>query len=114
MKKAFGYGINPETLAKTWKHIPYYLIFDDREPVGTIILYQTGQVAGVHSLGILPQRRKQGYATEIMKHILNMALDKGATLATLQASEMAKNLYTKMGFSLDFIMTNHCLPTIEK
>lgn len=61
----------------------------------------------MHSLGIIPQKRKQGFATEIMRHTLNKAIDQNLSLATLQASEMAKEMYLKLGFSLDFLMKNY-------
>ena len=74
-------------------------------------MYTTGKTLGVHALGIDPDQRKQGYATEIMHHVLNKGIDQGASTATLQASEMAKNMYLKMGFTHDFLMENYQLKT---
>ncbi|WP_428742181.1 GNAT family N-acetyltransferase [Tenacibaculum sp.] len=105
--KAFGYKISPKTIFDTREHIPFYLVYFEQELIGTIILYATDSVAGLHSLGILPEKRKQGFATEIMCHTLNKAIDNNLSLATLQASEMAKEMYLKLGFSLDFLMKNY-------
>ena len=105
--KAFGYEINTATILKTKETIPYYLVYFEQELVGTVILYTTNTVAGLHSLGIIPEKRKQGFATEIMRHTLNKAIDNNLSLATLQASEMAKEMYLKLGFSLDFLMKNY-------
>ena len=106
-EKAFGYNISPDTLLKSHETIPYYLIYFQGSLIGTAILWQTGKVAGIHSLGILPEHRKKGFATEAMYQVLNEAMAHNASLAVLQASEMAKGLYAKMGFSLDFMMENY-------
>ncbi|WP_431125912.1 GNAT family N-acetyltransferase [Flagellimonas flava] len=106
---AFGYDFGTRTLEKTLDKIPYYLVYHNKELVGTVILYKTGKIAGVHALGIIPEKRKQGYATEIMYNILNKAIEDGSEWATLQASDMAKNMYLKMGFNVDFLMQNYKL-----
>ncbi|MDC6361661.1 MULTISPECIES: GNAT family N-acetyltransferase [Flavobacteriaceae] len=109
--KAFNYKISAETILKTATDIPFFLVYHEEEPVGTVIMYTTGTILGVHALGIDPDHRKQGYATEIMRHVLNMGLAQGASMAALQASGMAKNMYLKMGFSHDFLMENYQLTT---
>lgn len=107
--KIFSYEISLETIIKTKREIPYYLVCFEKELIGTVILFVTNQTAGIHSLGILPQKRKRGFATEIMHHILNKSIEQNLSLATLQASEMAKEMYLKMGFSIDFLMENYQL-----
>ncbi|MFV0467565.1 MAG: GNAT family N-acetyltransferase [Dysgonomonas sp.] len=104
--EAFNYNISTETVLRTKNDIQYFLSYHESELVGTIVLFVTEKVAGIHSLGILPAKRKQGLATDIMHAILNTAIDQDLTLATLQASEMAKEMYLKMGFSFDFLMEN--------
>lgn len=106
---AFGYEISAKIVLKTKDHISFYLVYFKKELVGTVVLFITNKVAGIHSLGILPHKRKQGFATETMHHILNKAIDLNLSLATLQASEMAKAIYLKMNFSVDFIMENYTL-----
>lgn len=109
--KAFGYQISEETINKTYHHINYYLIYDQYQIVGTIIGYQTNATIGIHSLGILPNLRGNGYASHIMHHLLNKSLEQGCNLATLQASKMAKSMYEKMGFTTEFKMRNYKLKT---
>ena len=105
--KAFGYEINPEVILKTRHHIPFYLVFWEKELVGTVIIFKTHEIVGIHALGIIPTMRKKGFATEIMKQIINISIDQHLSFATLQASEMAKNMYQRMGFSVDFLMYNY-------
>ena len=87
----------------------YYLIMNEETLVGTIVLLGTNATIGIHSLGIIPSQRKKGYGKEIMHTVLNRAIDETYDMATLQASEMARNMYANMGFSLDFIMENYTL-----
>jgi len=106
---AFKYKITTETVIKTKNEIQYFLIYLKDELVGTIVLFNTDKVAGIHSLGILPSKRKLGFANETMCLILNIAIDQNLSLATFQASEMAKEMYVEMGFSNDFIIENYQL-----
>lgn len=110
-KEAFGYLISAETVLKSMDKIKYYIIYDKKTVIGTIILHQTNNIAGIHSLGVLPDMRGKGYAKEIMHFILNEALKQGATLATLQASSIAKKMYENLGFKIDFTMNNYKLKT---
>lgn len=107
--KAFGYKVSEETIKKTYHIINYYLIYDHEDIVGTVICHQTQATIGIHSLGILPDMRGKGYATQIMFSALNKGLEQGCNLATLQASKMAKSMYEKMGFTTEFIMRNYKL-----
>lgn len=109
--KTFGYIISEETLNKTYHHINYYVIYDQENIIGTVIEHQTNSTIGIHGLGILPNMRGKGYATQIMHHILNKGLEQRCNLATLQASKMAKSMYEKMGFKTEFIMRNYKLKT---
>lgn len=110
-QKAFGYQISEETINKTYHKINYYLIYDQDQIVGTVISHKTNSTIGIHSLGILPNVRGKGYATQIMQHLLNKGLEQECKLATLQASKMAKSMYEKMGFTTEFIMRNYKLKT---
>ncbi|UII31462.1 GNAT family N-acetyltransferase [Fulvivirga ulvae] len=108
-KQAFGYKIGADILELTKRQIPYFLVIDEEKLVGVVMLYITGSVAGIHSLGIIQEMRKKGYATDIMHQMLNQAMVHKATTATLQASEMAKRMYQGMGFSTDFLMHNYTI-----
>lgn len=111
-QKAFGYLVSEETINKTYHNINYYLIYDQEQIVGTVISHQTQSTIGIHSLGITPDMRGNGYATQIMYHLLNRGIEQGCHLATLQASNMAKTMYEKMGFTTEFIMRNYKLKTL--
>jgi len=105
--QSFRYHINPEILIKTASQITYYLIYLDKTPIGTVLTMQTENAIGIHGLGIIPQMRKRGFAEQTMAYLLNKAIDDQFTYAYLQASELGKNIYLNMGFTVDFTMRNY-------
>ena len=109
--QAFQYQIATETILNTKENIPYFLVHHQNELVGTVVLFTTNDVLGIHSLGIIPSQRQNGFAKDIMHHILNKVVGQNISLVTLQASEMARSMYLKMGFTTDFLMENYTLKT---
>jgi ribosomal protein S18 acetylase RimI-like enzyme len=105
--EAFGYRISEEVIERSRNVIEFYMATHQGEPAGTAIVYQTGDIVGVHGVGILPEQRRQGFAEEIMEFALNRAVALGASHVTLQASAMGKGLYDKLGFREDFIIKNY-------
>ncbi|EAR00055.1 GNAT family N-acetyltransferase [Maribacter sp. HTCC2170] len=108
-KSSFGYKIHPEILIKSLKKIDYYIAYSQEHVVGTAIAYNTNKVMGVHSVGIPPAMRRKGYAEQIMKLLINSAVKNGSQYMTLQASDMGKHLYLKLGFQEDFVIKNYKL-----
>lgn len=107
--KSFGYVISAETLLKTLNNIEYYIAYNGTTPVGTAVLYYTQKVAGIHSVGIPPEMRRKGYAEQIMKLLMNRCVTNNTELITLQASNMGKNIYLKLGFKEEFVIKNYVL-----
>ncbi|CAL2101493.1 GNAT family N-acetyltransferase [Tenacibaculum sp. 190130A14a] len=107
--KAFNYQINAEVILRTLNDVLYFLIYSKKELLGTVVVFVTNRIGGIHSLGVVPSKRKQGFALDIMREVLNFLKEKKIELVTLQASEMAKEMYLKLGFSVDFLMENYML-----
>lgn len=105
--KAFGYSISKGTLLNTYESIDYFLVYDGDQIIGTVIVYRTNQTFGIHGLGILPEMRKKGYAEEIMKLLINKAIENCSKNVSLQASVMGKHLYQKLGFQELFVIRNY-------
>ncbi|WP_163381263.1 GNAT family N-acetyltransferase [Cyclobacterium sp. SYSU L10401] len=104
-QEAFGYEISADTVSRTMNSIEYFIGKHDGVPVGTAVLFvDPNGIAGIHSMGIIPSQRRKGYAEELLIHMMNIARIKGVTNATLQASDMGKGLYFKIGFQQDFII----------
>jgi len=107
--RCFGYRISEEILIRTMDEIEYHLFYFNDELVGTAIFYPTEEVAGIHGVGIVPEMRKRGFAEEIMQILLNRAIVARIPYATLQASELGKGIYKRLGFTEDFTIKNYLI-----
>lgn len=106
---SFNYVISKETLVHNYENTKFYLVHLDENPIGTLTLFQTGKIMGIHGVGVIPEMRKRGFAEEIMKFAINEAIDANAEYAQLQASALGKGIYTKLGFEDLFVITNYFL-----
>jgi len=106
---SFSYVISKETLMHNYENVKFYLVHFEEKPIGTLTLFQTGNVMGIHGVGVIPEMRKKGFAEEIMKFALNEAIDAGCEYAQLQASALGKGIYTRLGFEDLFLITNYQL-----
>jgi ribosomal protein S18 acetylase RimI-like enzyme len=104
----FGYLIDSRTVELTMNAVRYFLGYNNGEPVGTAVLFLDSQgTAGIHSMGVLPEQRRRGFAEELLLNLLKEATSEGAIYATLQASELGKGIYQRLGFTEDFKMKNY-------
>ncbi|AXB58311.1 GNAT family N-acetyltransferase [Flavobacterium fluviale] len=106
---SFSYVISKETLVHNYENVKFYLVHFEERPIGTLTLFQTGNVMGIHGVGVIPDMRKKGFAEEIMKFAINEAIDAGCEYAQLQASALGKGIYTRLGFEDLFLITNYQL-----
>lgn len=105
--QAFGYWIKPSTVVLTMDRADYFIGARRSQAIGTAVLYRDApNIVGIHSIGVLPDHRRKGYAADLLNHSLNLAEQQGAGHATLQASSIAKDLYLKTGFQEDFLLKN--------
>lgn len=107
----FGYVISKEILLQNYDNVQFYLFSFENEPIGTCMLFQTGNNIGIHGVGIIPEMRRKGFAEEIMKFALNLAIDLNMEYALLQASAMGKEIYSRLGFEDLFVIRNYVLKT---
>lgn len=106
---AFGYRIRKEMILSSRDKINFYMALFNDSPVGTAITFYTDDFVGIHGVGVVPSARRKGFADEIMKHVLNESYDNGFTTSFLQASDMGKNIYLRMGYKEDFTIQNYIL-----
>jgi ribosomal protein S18 acetylase RimI-like enzyme len=108
--QAFNYKISHKVLLSSYDDIEYLIAYHKNEAVGTAVLYYSkGEVAGIHSMGIIPGKRRMGFAEKMMINMLHQISERGSKHATLQASKMGKGLYLKLGFEEQFVMKNYAL-----
>jgi N-acetylglutamate synthase-like GNAT family acetyltransferase len=97
---AFNYFIHEDVIENAPHPVQYYIALHGNAVVGTAILYIHNGIAGIHGVGVLPTMRKMGFADEIMKALINMAIESNATHAVLQASKMGIGIYRRLGFQV--------------
>lgn len=73
--------------------------YADGQPVATSIAGRNGTTVGIYSVATVPEARGHGYGTAATWHLLRDA-DPGWEVAVLQASEMGRPVYERMGFEL--------------
>lgn len=111
---AFEYRINSETVVFTMESVTYLIASIRGESVGTAVLFKdNSDVIGIHSMGIIPEHRRKGYAEGLLYQVLNRGRRSGAKYGVLQASAMGKALYQKTGFKEDFILRNYVNQNLE-
>lgn len=106
---SFNYVISKETVVANYENAKFYLVLFEGKAIGTLTLFQTGNIMGIHGVGVIPEMRKRGFAEEIMKFAINEAIDADCEYAQLQASALGKGIYTRLGFEDLFTITNYQL-----
>ncbi|MRX69382.1 Acetyltransferase (GNAT) domain-containing protein [Flavobacterium resistens] len=106
---SFNYVISKETLISNYQNVKFYLVHFEEKSIGTLTLFQTENIMGIHGVGVIPEMRKKGFAEEIMKYAINEAIDADCEYAQLQASALGKNIYSRLGFEDLFSITNYFL-----
>ncbi|WP_115863886.1 GNAT family N-acetyltransferase [Halorussus litoreus] len=77
----------------------------DDQSVACGQLVQTGDVAGIYTIGVVEPFRRQGIGEAMSCELLRIGRDAGCTVGTLQSSEMAQPMYEKIGF--ETVVTYH-------
>jgi len=75
-----------------------YLGTMDDEPVGVSSVFVDGAVAGVYNVAALPSYRRRGIGEAMTWRSVARGGEAGCTVAVLEASEMGKPMYERMGF----------------
>ena len=99
--RRYAYGINrwvghgPGAPGVRW------LAYMRGEPVGKAYLSLLGSLDTVAIFGVSVRREARGFgiATVLTEHLLQRAVELGRRRAVLHSSEMAVNLYRRMGFA---------------
>jgi GNAT superfamily N-acetyltransferase len=106
--KAFGYTIDANVIAPllACEDIQILLAYnEDSQPVATGLLFKTGEVVGIHQIGVPTDHQGKGYATQMMRFLIQQAQKWQANYVVLQASESGRPVYQKLGFVDQFLIT---------
>jgi GNAT superfamily N-acetyltransferase len=70
----------------------------DEEPVATSAVFMGSKAAGLDNVTTIPEWRKKGLGTLMVKQALRFSRDWGYKIGVLQASDMGLSLYRQLGF----------------
>lgn len=75
-----------------------FLGYAGAQPVATAMSLRSGNTVGVYNVATVPSDRRRGIGEEMTWHCLRAGASQGCTSAALQASDMGKPIYERMGF----------------
>ncbi|WP_343082498.1 GNAT family N-acetyltransferase [Ostreiculturibacter nitratireducens] len=78
---------------------PRYVGYHDGEPVAVSSLVMAAGLAGIYAVATLPAARNLGIGTAMTLHAMAEGKRRGARHAVLQATDMGRPVYERLGFS---------------
>lgn len=107
--EAFGYTIDGHVIESLLgdSDIQVLLGIQNSQAVAGGLLYKTGEVIGVHQLGVKQACQGQGIAKRFMRQMLAECVRWRGKYVVLQASQAGKPLYDRLGFHDQFVINNY-------
>jgi len=101
--EAFGLPaeLGPAYLTEQLHRLPqvrFYLGRSGGEPVATSLLFMTGELAGIYWVATDAGKRTRGFGEALTWAAVRGGRERGARLASLQASALGRPVYERMGF----------------
>lgn len=78
--------------------VTVYVGYKDGEPVTTGLGYRSGDTIGVYNIATVPSARKRGYGAAMTARIAADGAAAGCDVAILQATEMGRPVYERLGY----------------
>jgi GNAT superfamily N-acetyltransferase len=76
----------------------FYVGYADGQPVTSGMGQLTGSTIGIYNIATVPAARRKGYGAAMTQRIIDDAVADGSDVAILQASDMGKPTYERLGF----------------
>lgn len=98
--ESFGLG-DAHLLPTSMRHAPgtqWFVGYLDGEPVAASQLEVIGPIAGVNFIGTLDGHRGRGFGAAVTWQVVNAGAAAGCRFSILQASDMGRPVYERMGF----------------
>ena len=80
--------------------IEIYVGYHEGRPIASSALILTNRVAGIFNVGTPAEFRRRGLGEAMTWHAVRRGAERGALFANLQASDMGRPIYERMGFRL--------------
>src|SRR5205807_2214732 len=83
----------------------HFVLYASDQPVAAGTLISERAYACLYNIATIPSARQKGFGREIVQHLLAVAADAGCEIIFLQvdSASMAKRLYEKLGFRMEFV-----------
>ena len=78
--------------------VTFYVGYTDGQPVSSGLGVRTGRTMGVYNIATVAGARKRGYGAAMTARIAADGARAGCHVATLQASEMGRLIYERLGY----------------
>ncbi len=75
-----------------------YVGYADGDPVVSGLGWRTGRTVGVYSIATIESARRRGYGAAMTARVVAGGVVAGCDVAALQASEMGRPIYERLGF----------------
>jgi hypothetical protein len=75
-----------------------YVGYASGDPVVSGLGWRTGRTIGVYSIATVGSARRRGYGAAMTAHVVADGMGAGCDVAVLQASEMGRPVYERLGF----------------
>ena len=72
--------------------------YADGRPVASGLGWRSGRTIGVYSIATVPEARRRGYGAAMTARVVADGAAAGCDVAALQASEMGRPIYERLGF----------------
>lgn len=106
---AFGYKIDSSAIHALLgvPEVKLLLLNSAGQAAATVLVYQTGDILGVHLVGVKDSYRGQGIARALMHYVIQYSIGLGGKYLTLQASAAGEPIYRELGFVEQFVIKNY-------
>ena len=107
--ESFGYQIDVSSILKVVddSDVQILQVYYEGQPAATAILHKTGEIVGVHLVGVPKRFGGKGIANLLMQHVIESCHAWGVKYVTLQSSAAAESIYRRLGFNEQFIMRSY-------
>jgi GNAT superfamily N-acetyltransferase len=86
-----------ETMSDPDSHL--HIALHDETPASALIAREHDGDCYLWFVATVPEARGRGIASELMRHALRQARERGCTTTTLESTEMAETMYERLGYT---------------
>jgi GNAT superfamily N-acetyltransferase len=90
-----------------------YVGYADGHPVVSGLGWRTGRTIGVYSIATIESARRRGYGAAMTARVVADGVVAGCDVAALQASEMGRPIYERLGFRTVVIYSAYLDPVLR-